>query len=48
VIEKRAQGRPDHRLAGDVAILLWDAAAGALATAGRDDHSGHQTRHETL
>ena len=47
MLQERAQRRPDHRLAGNVAILLWNAAAGALAAARCDDNSGHQTRHET-
>ena len=37
MIEKRAQRRTDHRLAGNVTILLWHIAAGALAPSARDN-----------
>ena len=37
--EKRRQRRTDHRLAGDVAILLGHVAASAQAPSARDDNS---------
>ena len=46
VIEKRAERWTDHRLAGNVTILLWHIAAGALAPSARDDDRGHRARHE--
>ena len=46
VIEKCPQCRPDHRLAGNVAILLWHIAPGAFPAPGRNDDGGYPTRHE--
>src|SRR5579862_7215666 len=46
VAEEGAQSRTNHRLAGDIAILFGNIAAGAFAASGCDDDSSHHARHE--
>ena len=48
VIEECAQRGTDHRLAGDVAILLRSVAARALTSSGCDNDRSHLARHGTL
>ena len=46
VYEERGKGRADHRLAGDLPILLGHFAASAKPAPGRDDNSRYPRRHE--
>jgi hypothetical protein len=42
------QGRSDHRLTGNISVLLWNVTANALATSGRDDDGRNSAHHMAL
>ena len=48
MVQERRQRRTDHRLAGDLAILLGHVAARAQAASARDDNSSDRVGHLTL
>ena len=43
--QERPPARADHGFPGDAPVLLWNVAAGALATSGRDNNSRNSARH---